>query len=122
MLQINLSEYASSILQQLQIHLSTDPSSIVEEAVIKLYQSYVVSGDLQEHKPESMASVLDKSGFLKNVYRCYRVAFDKDQRQEEIIEAYNEEDAWQQMAKLFPSEVTQGFEVIKIEKINFDNL
>lgn len=122
MLRINLSEYASSLLQKLESYLDADSSSVVEEAVIKLYESYFASEELQNSEPESLLSVLDKAGLLKNIYRCYRLALSEEQRQEEVIEAYNEEDAWQQMAKLFPGEVTQGFEIIKVEAIDFDNL
>jgi galactokinase len=122
MLRISLSEYASSLLEKLESYLNADSSSVVEEAVIKLYESYFASEELQDREPESLLSVLDNAGLLKNTYRCYRLALSEDQRQEEVIEAYNEEDAWQQMAKLFPCEVTQGFEITKIEPIDFDNL
>lgn len=122
MLRIELSKYARSLLQKLESYLDADSSAVVEEAVIKLYESYVTSGKIKEKTADSLASALDQAGLLKNSYRCYRLALNKTHRSEEIIEAYNEEDAWQQIAQLFPNEVKKGFEIEKIEPIDLDNL
>ncbi|MBW4582244.1 MAG: hypothetical protein KME42_21980 [Tildeniella nuda ZEHNDER 1965/U140] len=120
-MEIKLSKYATKLLDVLKDHLQVeDADVVVEEAVIRLYKSYLEKGEITEgRQPTSLIESLNQAGFLKRQFKGRRNALPKQQYD---IEAENEEDAWQQMAKRFPEEVNQGFIVEEVESIDFGKL
>jgi len=118
-MQIKLSKYAFKRLEILEEHLQAEDSDVIEEAVIQLYDSYVKKGEIEEQRqPSSLTEALSREGLLKGQFKCTRNAIFGTQ-EELLIEAENEEDAWEQMASKFPNEVEQGFNIEGMQPFNF---
>jgi hypothetical protein len=124
-MEIHLSQYALKLLNRLRSTLQANNSAVVEEAIIRLYRTFVADGVIQEGEaPKPLAEILDRADLLKSLYQCSRNALDADHPQNRplILEGNTEEEAWQKMAILFPEEVTYGFSIQEIKPIDFNAL
>jgi len=105
----------------LKDYLQAEDSSVVEEALIQLYECCVQKGKIQEERQSSsLTEALSREGLLKRRFNCTKNSLSNIQ-EELIIEAENEEDAWEQMAARFPVEMKQGFNIKEISPFNFLN-
>lgn len=118
-MQIKLSKYAAKRLDALKNHLQAEDSDVVEEAILQLYDGYVLKGEIQEDRESSsLIEALSREGLLKRQFNCTRNAAPSTQ-EELLIDAESEEDAWGQMAARFPAEVEQGFDIEEIQPFKF---
>ena len=120
-MEIRLSQSASKLLNLLKIVLQADESAVIEEAIHELYGRLVSEGAIaKDNSPKPLAEVLDRADLLKGLYLCTRNALGAAHPEHPslILEANTEEEAWQKMALLFPSETAQGFTIEGIEPLN----
>lgn len=116
-MEIKLSQYATKLLNILKDHLQSEDSDVIEEAVIRLYESFLERGEITEaRQPTTLMESLDQAGLLKRQFKGRRNAAPE---QVYDLEAENDEDAWQQMARRFPMEVEQGFSIEEVQPFNF---
>lgn len=75
---------------------------------------------IQQQAPVSLAEALDRANLLKGLYLCTKnsLALGSGEITPLILEANTEEEAWQKMALLFPSETAQGFTIQLINPLN----
>lgn len=118
-MRIQLSKYASNLLAKLERHLQAEPSDVVEEAIINLYESLVSRGEIVEREESTLFESLSSSGLLKRTYKCKLKEKDSIQGSEFILEADSEEEAWQQMAIRFPDQANSGFIIQEVDPIDF---
>jgi len=109
-MEIHLSSSALRRLERLKSALQADDSAIIEEAIERLYEAEIPE---VRQAPATLAEVLDRANLLKGLYRCTRNALGQvtAESQPLILEANTEEEAWQKMAILFPTETSQGFTI-----------
>ena len=100
--------------------LNVDESAILEQAVNHLYENFLEAGVIHQQAPIPLAEVLDQANLLKGLYRCARNRLTSDDADSIplILEANTEEEAWQKMALLFPSETAQGFTIQLVNPLN----
>jgi hypothetical protein len=117
---ISLSELALKRLNRLKIALNADESAVLEQAISHLYETLVKEGSTYQQAPIPLVEVLDRANLLKSLYRCTRNTLISNSTDIAplILEANTEEEAWQKMALLFPSETVQGFRVQPIHPLN----
>lgn len=119
-MEIRLSQSASKLLDLLKIVLQADESAVIEEAIYELHVRLVSEGAIaRDNSSKPLAEVLDRADLLKGLYLCTRntVGAEYPKNAPLILEANTEEEAWQKMALLFPSETTQGFAIQRIEPL-----
>ena len=120
-MEIYLSQSALKLLDLLKTVLQADESAVIEEAIHELHARLVSDGAIARNSsPTPLAEVLDRADLLKGLYLCTRNAFGVKHPENTplILEANTEEEAWQKMALLFPSETAQGFALQRIEPLN----
>lgn len=120
-MEIRLSQSASKLLDLLKTVLQADESAVIEEAIHELHGRLVSEGEIaKDAPPKLLAEVLDRADLLKGLYLCTRNALGAEHPENPslILEANTEEEAWQKMALLFPSETAQGFTIVGIEPLN----
>jgi hypothetical protein len=117
---IPLSELALNRLNCLKIALNADELAVLEQAISHLYESVINEGSIHQQAPIPLAEVLDRANLLKSLYRCTRNSLIPGSVDVTplLLEANTEEEAWQKMALLFPSETAQGFTVQLINPLN----
>jgi hypothetical protein len=115
-----LSELALNRLNRLKMALNADESAILEQAINHLYENLLEAGAIYQSAPIPLAEVLDRANLLKSLYRCTRNSLTSDGADSIplILEANTEEEAWQKMALLFPSETAQGFTIQLVNPLN----
>lgn len=117
---IPFSKLALNRLNCLKVALKVDELAILERAINQLYESLLEAGAIHQSAPQPLAEVLDRANLLKSLYRCTRNGLTSDCADTTplILEANTEEEAWQKMALLFPSETAQGFTVQLVNPLN----
>jgi len=117
---IPLSEVALNRLNCLKKALNADESAILEQAIYHFYEELLEAGVIQQQAPVSLAEALDRANLLKGLYLCTKssLALGSGEITPLILEANTEEEAWQKMALLFPSETAQGFTIQLINPLN----
>ena len=117
---IPLSEVALNRLNCLKKALNADESAILEQAIYHFYEELLEAGVIQQQAPVSLAEALDRANLLKGLYLCTKnsLALGSGEITPLILEANTEEEAWQKMALLFPSETAQGFTIQLINPLS----
>lgn len=113
-MEIHLSLSASRRLERLKTALQADDSAVIEEAIKRLYKAEIPA---RNQALPTLADILDRADLLKGLYRCTRNALEQATAEPLILEANNEEEAWQKMAILFPTETNQGFTISPISPL-----
>ncbi len=119
-MEIRLSQSIAKRLDNLKIVLGADESAVIERAIYDLH-ARLLAEDLivQDKSPQPLAEVLDRADLLKGLYLCTRKTLPQEHSENAplILEANTEEEAWQKMALLFPSETVQGFAIQAIDPL-----
>jgi hypothetical protein len=120
-MEIRLSQSIAKRLDSLKIALGADESAVIERAIYELHARLLAEELIvQDKSPQPLAEVLDRADLLKGLYLCTRNALPQEHAENAplILEANTEEEAWQKMALLFPSETAQGFAIQSINPLH----